>query len=84
MKVLINANEKVKVKLTEIGLKELERQHDKLRKAVSSAGPWEPPTVDEEGYSEFQLWVLMNKLGHLCQNGFGQPFATELVFERPL
>jgi hypothetical protein len=84
MKVSINANEKVKVKLTAIGLRELERQHEELRTTVSSAGPWKPPVVDKEGYSEFQLWVLMSQLGHLCHNGLDQPFETELVFERAL
>jgi repressor LexA len=81
MKVAININENVKIKLLERGLKELERQHEELRKLSPSIGPWRPPAVDEDGYSKMQLWNLMQDLGHLCSMGFEPPFETEIIFE---
>lgn len=74
-----NVNYNVKVKLTDVGLHELKKQHIELQKYCPSIGDFNPPTIDENGYSTFQLWCLMRKLGHLCRLGHELPFDTEII-----
>lgn len=73
-----NVNDSVKVKLTEAGLEELRRQHDELYKRVPLVGQYRAPKVDAEGYSEFQLWYLMQHFGHLFHLGAYLPFDPEI------
>jgi len=79
----INLNSFVKVKLTKIGLEELKRQHDKLYESLpaSMRVEFNPPDTDNDGYSSFQLWILMGQLGHLCKIGCVLPFKTEILLE---
>lgn len=77
--VPFNVNQTVKVKLNQKGLDELERQHTELYRRVGQPRPWTPPKTDEDGYSRWQLWTLMEQLGHLCQIGREPPFATEII-----
>lgn len=55
----------MRVKLTEYG-KEL---------IAKDENPY-PYTIDEDGYSKFQMWVLMRLFGQHCYIG-----STELLFE---
>lgn len=55
-----NINEQVKVKLTQYGLDILKQQHDALRDMFPSIDEYTPPYVDENGWSSFQLWSLMD------------------------
>lgn len=65
---LFNINDNVKVKLTELGrLVYLNYQ----RQFVSNA---ELPEPDENGYHEFQMWVLMSIFGQSMYNGGAIPF----------
>ena len=57
MKITINLNEIVKVKLTDYG-KEIFYKHYE-----GSIGPRAILNLDQDGYSEFQLWQLMNIFG---------------------
>jgi hypothetical protein len=81
MKKEFNVNHKVYVKLTEVGLKELERQHQELLTWFPKAGPFVPPKTDAEGFSQWQLHSLMSSLGHLMQLGCEVPFETNIYFE---
>lgn len=75
----LNMNDNVKVKLTQTGLKELKRQHEELRTKVPSIGEFKAPPVDEEGYSEFQCWVLFSALGNLMVLGGEPPFEIDVL-----
>lgn len=80
-----NVNHLVKVKLTDASKAMLTLQHEANNARIISAGGRALPgvgyTVDEEdGYSEFQLWELMEALGPLCQ--WGQlPFETDIYID---
>lgn len=76
-------NESVKVRLTDFGLQILEQQHDELCASlpVKTKRVWIPPAVDADGYSEFQLWDLMNSFGSYLYLGAAiLPFETEIAF----
>lgn len=74
-----DVNEYVKVKLTDVGRKEILRQHDELRAIVKSLAAYSEPIEDEGGYSKWQLWVLMSTFGHMMINGGELPFETEII-----
>ena len=77
-----NMNYNVKVKLTKIGLDELERQHNVRRASFPMAfKEFIAPKVDSDGFSEWQMWCLMGELGHLLGNGFDVPFMPEMKIE---
>lgn len=73
-----NINNYVGVKLTDEGLKILEFQHNELLKemtpeAAKMVGEFKTPHVDEEGYSQIQLWKLMHSFGRYMYNGNPNP-----------
>ena len=76
-----NLNDYVMVRLNDKGKKILKEQHDKLyaRLPVEALRKYRPPKEDENGYSKWQLWTLMNELGHACFIGFDPPFETEII-----
>lgn len=76
--MLFNVNHYVRVKLTQVGLDELKRQHDELYAKVPSIHAWKPPVTDKDGWSKHQLWSLMQDLGHLCGLGRATPFETTI------
>lgn len=71
-----NINETVKVRLTEIGHQELKRQHVELMDSLNLNREYHPKKEDADGWSEWQLWDLMSRLGHMAQLGFDPPFGT--------
>lgn len=76
-----NVNNYVKVKLTETGIDELKKQHDRLIKLGANIGDFKPPQVDKDGYTKYQLHDLMSSLGHLMHIGFGGPFETTILID---
>lgn len=76
-----NINMYVRVKLKQRGLDELRRQREEARKLNPLLDEFSEPKVDEEGYSKFQLWSLMEDLGHLCEMGREPPFETTIYFD---
>jgi hypothetical protein len=80
MEISFNINEYVHIKLNDSGIKELERQHEELRQQFPSVGEFNPPKVDEDGYSKFQMHDLMKRLGHTCMLGFEPAFDTNIKF----
>lgn len=82
--VKFNVNHEVRVKLTEHGLKILKQQHDELFMRAMRAPIWQPPAVDAEGYSKFQLHDLMYTFGECMLLGNSiLPFETEILLEAP-
>lgn len=79
-----NINDYVKVKLNDTGVSILKNKHDELNKLIigtggKGLGDFELK-VDEEGYTKFQLWHLMNTFGDSMIMGSETPFDTEIVF----
>lgn len=81
----ININEHVRVKLTELGRLMLERQHAEFWTSTRRARPaYKPPEEDAEGWSDWQLWCLMQNFGQHCGLGLPLPFETTIqVVARP-
>jgi hypothetical protein len=40
-----------------------------------------PPPTDEDGYTQYQLWSLMNDSGQYMLMGSKIPFETDVFFE---
>lgn len=83
MKIPFNINEVVLVKLTEFGKQKLREQDEQFEREhrikVSSSIPEE----DSEGWSRWQLWDLMNRLGKYNYMGCKPPFDLTIQFEVP-
>lgn len=85
----LNLNDEVKVKLTEAGIKILEDRHNYFLKqfgdratAIKALGEFKAPKVDENGYSSFQLWELMNIFGQAMYNGNPNiPFEMNIAID---
>lgn len=79
-----NINNNVYVKLTDVGKSELKKQHDELNEFVNGIlGEYTPPIEDSEGWSKWQLWCLMKKLGVECGQGCKVPFETGIRIDIP-
>ena len=79
-----NANQIVKVKLTDFGVQILREQHEELNKNLlkhgcSSLGYFVLP-LDEDGYYKCQLWYLMQKFGSHMRMGTDNPFELNMIF----
>ncbi len=72
-----NVNDKVRVKLTDHGRQALRRRHADLWDGISPH-QYEPPKEDAEGWSEWQMWDLMESLGHMWYMGGPPPFDTTI------
>jgi hypothetical protein len=75
-----NINDKVRVKLRESGRRILRRRHAELMQNLPAGSGWEysDPKEDEDGWSEWQLWNLMQEFGPHIAMGFDPPFDTEI------
>lgn len=77
-----NVNDCVMVRLTDAGIAELKRQHEELVKTFPSVNTkFNPPKVDADGFSRWQLHSLMSTLGHLMHLGFSVPFETTILID---
>jgi repressor LexA len=84
----INLNDVVRVKLNQRGLDILKAKHEELAKFVRERKgkfhDWSPPRTDSEGWSEHQLWCLMQDFGPHIRLGGEAPFETMIqVKARP-
>lgn len=80
-----NINDYVKVKLTEKGKYIYYHQFDDINQNIRKVGG-KPLSVielkyDNEGYTEFQLWRLMEIFGEHLYNGCDLPFETTIKFK---
>lgn len=82
-----NINDCVKIKLTETGIAILKNRHDSILKAyadnpevLKTLGEFKNPEVDENGYTEMQMWEVMNLFGNYMYNGNpDMPFETTIA-----
>ena len=76
----INLNDYVWVKLTEHGKKIHKERYDELVRMTG--GLWkyeyEPVKEDEDGWSRWQFWCLMEAFGAHVSMGLEAPFETTL------
>lgn len=75
----INMNDTVKVRLSARGLEILRRNHENELGALAERYPFKAPDVDADGWSVFQLWVLMREFGAHLYNGVRMPFDAEIL-----
>lgn len=78
-----NINYNVHVRLTPRGRKLLMQWHADAFKGSLDRYPYEPPKEDADGWSRWQLWDLMQRLGEHCTMGPEPPFETTIRLEDP-
>lgn len=78
-----NINDHVKVKLNDFGKTIYYHQFDRFNDMCGKI-MIEPkyPEVDEEGFTEMQLWQLMNIYGPHLANGCNVPFEGCVIYVR--
>ena len=78
-----NINSTVKVRLTKYGKELLRKDWESLWTSINRLDehPYKPPTPDADGYVEFQMWDLMERLGEYCSWGGDLPFDTEILID---
>lgn len=86
MNITTNINDIVKVKLTDLGVSILLEKHNDFNdfmweKGIRRASEFKEFEVkrDEEGYTSFQLWDLMNIFGPYLTLGTDIPFETDII-----
>lgn len=75
-----NVNDKVRVKLTPIGKTIHAADHALFWASCGHPSPpeYQPPKEDADGWSEWQLWVLMEAFGKHMHIGCKLPFETAI------
>lgn len=76
-----NINHMVRVRLTDRGREIHRARHDDLAARYELPYPYVPPGVDDDGWSEFQLWDLMHTFGADLVMGLPVPFETGIEFQ---
>lgn len=78
-----NINEYVKVKLTPYGKQKLLEDHNEFwsQYGIGYKHEFILPKEDENGYSTWQLWLLMKNLGKYCNVGAELPFETDILID---
>jgi len=78
--MLFNCNHKVKVKLTDYGREILRGQNILLNKGLPKNVTLNLsiPNEDAKGWSEWQLWVLMERFGCYLKPGGEEPFEMDI------
>lgn len=72
--MIVGINQKVKARLTDFGRKILREQWESLQEYYASLPEYVPITEDDEGWSEWQLWELMEQFGpHINFGNVEQP-----------
>lgn len=76
----LNLNDKVRVRLTDIGREIHRRQFDEFKQRFPAFGyDYSPPKEDADGWSEWQLWDLMGTFGNYISLGCNVPFETTIL-----
>lgn len=83
MDIEFNINQYVRVRLTETGHKIHKEDYDRIyRNYKKNPYPYNPPKEDEDGWSRWQLWTLMELFGSSIHIGINEaPFETNIIFE---
>ena len=79
--VKFNINEHVWVKLTPRGRAIYKANHEAFRRNYPDLGPVPEIKENEDGFSQWQLWVLMSEFGDHISMGKEQPFETGILLE---
>jgi len=77
----LNLSKNVRVKLTTYGRGKLLEQHVEYYKNAQTTPDFKPPKEDIEGYSEWTLWNLMNRLGPTTYMGGEMPFEPDFLYD---
>lgn len=83
MMVIVNLNDHVWVRLTDLGRELHREQHEALRKDVPKLGPYREPQEDAEGFTKWQLWQLMQHFGPAICLGCDPPFDLTIRLTEP-
>lgn len=79
MKLDFNINGGVRVKLTDLGRALHRKKHsDLFAKYHAVERPYIPPVEDQDGWSEWQMWSLMQWFGEFIYLGCDPPFETTI------
>ncbi len=76
-----NINENVAVRLTDYGREVHKENHETFWKGIGKEMEYHPPVEDENGWSQWQLWSLMQKFGPCIYMGRPMPFETTIRIE---
>ncbi len=76
-----NINQYVRVRLTDAGRAAHRKWWDDLFQSPQLKSKYSPPKEDAEGWSRWQLHILMHELGPALCPGFPVPFETEIIIE---
>lgn len=81
--IKFNINYYVRVKLTDHGRKLHRQQYRELynQLPITAMTPYTPPKEDDEGWSKWQLWDLMQRFGPYICISKPPPFETEIEFD---
>ena len=77
--IKFNVNHRVKIKLTQYGKDYLIKKHEDFCKKFNIYTDIHIPEESEEGWSEWQLWDLMARLGNAFAGGVHLPFETNII-----
>ena len=78
--VPFNVNDPVRIKLTERGRLFLREQHAAwCAEHPTVSLKYTPRSEDRDGWSEWQMWVLMETFGPAVHNGFDLLFETDIL-----
>lgn len=74
-----NVNNKVRVRLNDYGRQLHREDHAKFWAHIGEKAPeYRPPDENADGWSEWQLWALMQDFGPHMGLGMVVPFDTEI------
>jgi ketosteroid isomerase-like protein len=82
--IKFNINHYVYVKLTDEGRTEVRHQHEQLYSMLPDNlkdTTFTPEKEDDQGWSRWQFWSLMNTFGLMMRMGQHLPFETEIRIE---
>ena len=88
MKLYLNVNENIKVKLKPEGYQYVADQHNELVKDIPSielhTAEYYKSKADNEGYTKMQMHEFMALFGSFCNGSHIVPFETEILIETNL
>jgi len=79
--ITFDINENVAVRLTDYGREIHKKDHEDFWKETGYTMRYHAPVEDEEGWSQWQLWSLMNKFGPYIMMGSPPVFETTIRIE---
>ena len=79
--IKVNINDVIKVKLTDLGKEIVQKNFDELRAWYPTIPLQTIYPIDDDGYTEFQLWTFMSMFGEHLYNGAPQIIENnEIIF----